>query len=269
MSLSTKIQKTLGIHPKTFLTYDAEAIQALLAPTLRKQAIKHLRLSDGVVAKSFRGEYIQSGLGHPHAFLDKQAKNGTWGTYLEATALGEQLGCNIIVTPVRQGVTQEPICLYRADSKKAKTIHLYNSNNTHWYVDNKTKGDGNCLYNACAQALQTHVQAEFPQTPVSTASQTNLFKIKLDMARSIEQQQRILHAIQQQPTPQEHEATFNQEQERIRQLTPEEQQQIIDDHQYALKLAYDDMGYTQANPTDLKTVLEESALTRGHAQRTI
>jgi len=255
MRLSSNIQKKLGLNPRFFLEHDADTIQTKLASSLRQHAIQHLRQSHDVVAKSFRGEYIKSGLGHPKQFLDAQAKNRAWGTYLEATALGEQLGCNIIVTPVKKGVHQKPICLYRAEDKNAKTIHLYNSNNTHWYIDNKTRGDGNCLYNAFAQALQKHVQAEYPKP--QTQSHAGLFQIKRDLVQSIKQQKYLLASIQKQSTPNEHEAMFKEEQARINQLSPQEKQQIQEDHMLALKLAYEDMGYTHANPTSFKTVLEE------------
>ncbi|MDF1684742.1 MAG: hypothetical protein P1U36_08820 [Legionellaceae bacterium] len=257
MRLSSTIRKKLGLHPRCFLEHDADTLQTTLASSLRQQAIQHLRQSEDVVAKSFRGEYIRSGLGYPHTFLDAQAKNHTWGTYLEATALGEQLGCNIIVTPVKKGVHQKPICLYRAEDKNAKTIHLYNSNNTHWYIDNKTRGDGNCLYNAFAQALQQHVQAENPQPQTPKQSHAGLFQIKRDLAQSLEQQKHLLESIQKQQTPEEREVMFNQELARINQLSPQEKQQIQDDHMLALQLAYHDMGYAHANPTSLKAVLEE------------
>jgi hypothetical protein len=262
MSLSLNIHTKLGLKPDIFLEHDANDIQIKLASTLRHHAIEHLRQSNDVVAKSFRGEYIKSGLGYPHDFLDAQAKSRVWGTYLEATALGEQLGCNIVVTPVQKGIEQEPICLYRAEDKNAKTIHLYNSNNTHWYVNNKTKGDGNCLYNACAQALQTHVQHEFPRPNLAAQSQLGIFKTKINatqanLAHTVEQQNQIFKAIQKQPTPKELEAIFKKEHARISKLLPEEQQQIQNDYQLALKLAYADMGYTKTNLTYLKTALEE------------
>lgn len=258
MPLSSNIRKTLGIEPNVFIKHDSHTIQTKLASTLRQQAIEHLRHSNDVVARSFRGEYIKTGLGYPNDFLNQQAINGAWGTYLEATALGERLGCNIVVTPVQKGIEQAPICLYRAEDKNAKTIHLYNSNNTHWYVDNKTQGDGNCLYNACAQALQAHVQAEFPKP----TSQARLFKTKLDTIKSdisntLEQQHKILKAIQEQPTPKERKAAFTKEQTRIDILPHQEQQQIQGDHKLAIELAYEDMGYAKTNPTYLKAALEE------------
>jgi hypothetical protein len=267
MTLASNIYKKLGVKPDVFLEHDSNSIQTKLASTLRHHAIKHLRQSNGVVARSFRGEYMKSGLGYPHDFLDAQAKNRAWGTYLEAAALGEQLGCNVVVTPVKEGINQDSICLYRAEDKNAKTIHLYNSNNTHWYVDNKTKGDGNCLYNACAQALQTHVKHEFPKPKSPTQSQAGWFKTKLNatkanIADTVEQQHKIFEAIQKQPTPKELEAVFNHEQERISKLSSEEQQQIQDDHKLSLTLAYGNMGYTHVNPIYIKAALEEEMTLR-------
>jgi len=213
--------------------YDENDIQAILAMPLRQQAISHLRDGKGPVAKAFRGEYSATSTDRYQDFLDKQSKNGTWGTYIEAAALGEFLGCTVVVTPVKAGKEQQPICLYNA-GKNTSTVHLYNSDNTHWYVNNKTKGDGNCLYNAFAQALRKIV------APKSYVAKSHFLTKEKERA-VIAHQQKIAAAIKRQPEPEKLEKNFIDEAERISKLDVKQQQQIADDHALALKLAYEDM----------------------------
>jgi len=156
-----QFEKLKLFNYQELIKLDEIAVQNKMAGALRAAAIKHLRTGKGVVAQSFRGEYIASGLDSSYEpFLDKQAKSGVWGTYIEATALAEMTGCTLVVTPVKDGAAQDPICLYRADNPNAPVIKLFNSNNTHWYVNSKTQGDGNCLFNAFAQAFQQEAKQE-------------------------------------------------------------------------------------------------------------
>jgi hypothetical protein len=197
-------------------------IQAQHASGLRALAIKFLRHSDHVVAKSFRGEYLASGLGSYNAFLNEQAKDKTWGTYIEATALGAALNKNVVVTPIKDGTKQDPICLYRAENQNEDTIHLFNRNNTHWFINEKTLGDGNCLYNAFAQSLQGRTK------------QPTLFQHDAEI---IAHQKSIEQSISSQSPPSTLKADLEKEKARISGLEPKEQEQIANDYKLALKLA--------------------------------
>jgi hypothetical protein len=231
-------------------------IQQSLAPRLRKKAIEHLANGQGVVSRSFRGEYLASGHGNYQPFLVKQAQQGTWGTYIEATALGELLDCNVVVTPVKKGVEQAPFCLYRAADDQAPTVHLFNSNNTHWYVKSSTPtlGNGDCLYNAFAQALKMEAAPELrftekPSSPHANVQQRFLSSKPTVIAdnAAIKLQRDIETAIAVHPTPANLESELRQEKIRINHLPAKEQQQIADDHHFALKLAYEEMGYARRN----------------------
>lgn len=221
------------------------------AANLRAIAIKHLRIGNGVVARGFRGECLPAGLGNYQDFLDEQVRNGVWGTYIEAMAIAEKLNCNLIVTPVKNGVQQAPICLHHVSDSSAQTIKLYNSNNTHWYVNNKTRGDGNCLYNAISQALLQIVNEEEPRIentiPTVTVSKTGLFSQTEPMDEIIAHQKQIdaeiAAAIERQPTVDQLIEQEKAETARIAGLSEKEQKQIASDYQMALALAREEMQY--------------------------
>ena len=272
MNFLRNVQDKLRVKVTEF-NVDETSIQTRLAARFRKLAIDNLDTGSGVVAKSFRGEYVNLNSGDFSAFLAKQSKPGVWGTYLEATSLGEALGCHVIVTPVKEGIYQAPICLYRASDEKAPTVNLYNSNNTHWYVNEKTMKDGNCLYNAFAQAIQTvinpklsraidHAAAPMEQTLAHTTffnTEQKNHSMKEELI-TIKYQQTILESIQNHPTPQELESDCLKEQTRISGLPKSEQAQIANDYLLALKLAREDMGYQRSNlftqATDKKSIYE-------------
>jgi hypothetical protein len=250
MSLFDRLKTLLDITEAT-ISLNEIAFQNKLAPVLRRIAIAHLRYSKSVVAASFRGEYLASGLGDYQDFLNQQAQVGTWGTYIEATALGEALGVNVVAIPEKingdEVIEQDPICLYRAADPKAPTIYLYNCNNTHWYVNANTQGNGDCLFNALAQALQAHCQKELPVA--SPVKKPTLFALPQSSAdESVERYKTIEVAVLQQLTPAEMEKQFVDEKARVSQLPPAEQQQIATDHQLALKLAREEeAAYAKSN----------------------
>lgn len=228
--------------------FDTEKIEALtqqeLARKLREAAINHLENGDGVVAKGFRGEYSAVSLGDSKNFLREQAKNGSWATYIEAQALGEKLGCNVVVTYQRPGKDDTTWCLYRA-SEDTPTVHLYNKNNTHWYVNNETIGDGNCLYNAFGQALQKFIFMINTKViePTPLTSQGIFKPIVID--ETVKAQAAVINAIEKHPTPVDLEknllAQKKEEEQRLSKLPLEERQkiekQIREDHELALRMA--------------------------------
>ena len=265
MKLLTTLKSLLNSQKiKQLEIADESTIQHALATDLRRLSLNHLANGQGHIAKSFRGEYIHAAMGPYQDFIKAQSKPGTWGTYLEATALGELLGCHVIVTPVKNGNQQKPICLYRASDETASTIHLYNSNNTHWYVNSKTKGDGNCLFNAFAQALQQTVKpvlqreaAEKDTGPM--ANQSNHFFNQPETTEQMHQAlllQRSIEAavVKAHPKPAECEAMNLKEMQRISELPVAEQHQIQNDYALALKLATEDLAYVKNNVTSVKSI---------------
>lgn len=244
------------LEPKIKLeTLNESSVQTALAPILRQMAIQHLREGQGIVARGFRAEYGYTATDDMNTFLDKQARNGVWGTYVELAALGELFGCDIVVTTIHKGIEQEPWCVHRAsDEQDAKPlIHLYNRNNTHWFFssDASTKGDGNCLYNAVAEALY----AMLPKQPTATksvvtvavapANTATFFKSPIEeiakqQQKDIEDAIKRTLAIQKSPTPAEAHHAFEAEEKRLASLSPEELQQIREDHQLAIKLAMEE-----------------------------
>ena len=257
--------KQLGL-PDAAFRRDERTLQRQLAPELRKRAIEHLANGQGVVAKSFRGEYFASGLGTYQQFLNVQARPDAWGTYIEATALGELIGCHVVVTPVKSGIEQHPICLYRATDDNAPLIHLYNSNNTHWYVKSSTptEGDGNCLFNAFAQALKTQVAPELrfiaPTSPSSAVKKHGFLGSKPSLIAEnevIQFQKNIEQAVSKHASPAQLNIEFQREKQRISRLTTEEQQQISLDYQLALELSREEMGYARRNIVCNSRELEE------------
>lgn len=246
MPFLEQVLKTFKISAD-LLDTDELSVQRNLANILRQAAINHLRTSSKIIAKSFRGEYIASGLGHYKDFLQEQGKNTVWGTYIEATALGEALDCHVVVTPIKGTTKQAPICLYRSENANAPTVHLYNSNNTHWYVNDKTRGDGNCLYNAFAQALQTIVQPTLPKKVLSPLVSQSIYQTKDRETREvIFHQQQISKSILRHPRPSQMESELNAEQKRVAKLSKVEQKQITDDYALALELAKEELRYDKA-----------------------
>ena len=215
MSYSTLLQEIEQLS----LTSSSNELQLLAAKKLREAAINHLASSQGIMARSFRGEYLASQLGDYKAFLQTQAQNNVWATYIEACALGEMFDHNVLVTLYNDGKKQSTICLYRSERSNAPTITLCNSDNTHWYFDQNTLGDGNCLYNAFLQAL---------------AEKTTLKPYSSIFKNVMDQQRQILNDAR---TPSQLAIDFEKEQRRIQSLPAEIQDQIAKDYQYALKMA--------------------------------
>ncbi len=240
MALADTIQTALGRNPEDFLV-DERRIQAMLAGELRRKAIEHLGTANTPVAEGFRGEYINAGQHlhgnppHVEEFLAQQSQDGAWGTYIEAEALGEALGCHVVVTDISGDKVRKPYCLYNAGDNKAEILHLTLENNRHWSVNNNTRGDGNCLYNAFAQALRQHIvdqhQAEHQDTQPLAA----------EIAAVETQKTALLAVICKQPSPEEREQALADEKRRIESLPPEERTQIAEDHKLALKLALEEL----------------------------
>lgn len=278
LKLSSRLAETVQINPKRLANQDEITTQNELAARLRAAAIRHLEYADDIVARSFRGEYLAAATSNSSSyktFLRSQGRNGQWATDIEAAALGELFGVNVVVsseiTTGKMARAPQDICIYRAADRNAHTVYIHNINNRHWYVNNNTLGDGNCLYNAFAQELQrilvqeesltenqpstrdsnnsTHQATTYHAAPIS---KTPITEFGLFARHQATDKQVIAHQYQidikakvqavvlKHPTPKQLEAELETEKSRIAKLSPAEQQQIADDYKFALKLARQD-----------------------------
>jgi len=255
MTLRAMLKKAMGIHDDAlFLMEDDNAVQTAWAPLLRKIAIEELRQGNGVIAKSYRGEFthvapaleeLKSSQNQYNTYLSAQAKNGAWLNYIELGALAERLGVNLVITPIKNGVQQTPYCPVKQPAELGEityTVHLYCSNNKHWHVDKNpasTKGDGNCGVNAFAQSLtrlvrqqeKTNIAAVHDETKSTATLISNQEQLAVD------DQKRILNTIKKQPSSTQLHQQCLEEKQRISKLSKSEQKQISDDHALAVKLA--------------------------------
>lgn len=254
-----------------------EVDEDTLAAELRAIAMQHLRNGQGPVARAFRGfgdnlilDDKKAGISSED-YINKQKNSGEWETYIGLCALGEVFGFNSAVTPITKGVPQyrkngqpyePPMVFATAEDANAPSIHLFNSDNTHWHVEldpKSTRGNGNCLFNGIAQKLQalavaqtsTNTRSSYTpasprsassnvtsSTPVSVARAPQAsFSHSSDQSAAILQQKSILDALKAMPKPSEVQKQLDAEEIRFNKLSPAEQAQIRSDHALALQLA--------------------------------
>ena len=162
------------LNPQEITKLSSEMLQVTFAGRLRALAIQHLCSSQDNYARGFRKNYTSvSELDHSvqaltwRSYVMKQAQDRAWGTYIEAGAIGEALGCRIAVTVIKDGWKDECMRIYPSDQRHwemmsdAVTLHIHCSNNKHYHVKRaylSTLPDGNCLYNALSQALRDVLQ---------------------------------------------------------------------------------------------------------------
>lgn len=151
-------------------------LQCILAPFLRALAIRHLKSQQTELSKEIKSGYtVFEGLDTHEAgdaptfdaFLDEQSKAYIYATDLTATALAEALGVTFACTSVgadNMAGTNKPYVYYKPPTKNAPVVHLYNSQNMHFFIIEgnfaSTVGDGNCLYNGFAQICSQHILCE-------------------------------------------------------------------------------------------------------------
>ncbi len=289
MSCSTHfIQNTLGVALyQQVIQSNRDSVQGLLQSELRKRAIEHLKTANTPLARGFRAEYGSTGgvlnASSWEGYLNKQSRNGVWGSYIELAALGELFNVDVTVSSINdKRYEAEPFCVHRAssDTDIRPLVHLYNQSNVHWFVPPGTRGDGNCLYNAFAQSLYAALKPEVALEPkaVAPAASTLLIPetVKSDSKASLSKppaffntgaekqaekekatqlQKSILQAIALQRTPEQMVEDFNAEKQRIQKLSPEEQQQIADDHRFALEIAMEEVSDSREKQTDRTAIL--------------
>lgn len=250
---------------------DSATFQNKQAKTLRELALQRLRnAKKGTAAGNVRYEYtnIKKALGgdislfseladnNPYPekfedFLKIHGKSGVWGTDLEAIALAEYFGCNLVVTAINKKGGENTFVLYKDQKPDAPTIHLYNRGNTHWSFSKdgiSTVGDGNCLYNAFAQALRYQIRYEQNNPLEQKYMEQALPKPeKIEQHRVIieSQNNRLKELITEITDPGLVRQSLIEEGNRIKSLSPKEQQQIIEDYKLALQFASTEMEETK------------------------
>lgn len=187
MPIQHRIQEKLGIDLSVFELLDEVAIQEVLAGVLRKKALDHLLRSPEPMAKNFRVTFKQE---HPgktmRDYFTNMGQAGQWATTDEAVALAEMLDINLDVNMIDYELNRDKTdvievvkkgALYRANTAGAPTITLNNRENEHWFVNDKTKSLGDCLFDAMAQSLQQLVKPELTRehtngSPISDVTET-------------------------------------------------------------------------------------------------
>ena len=218
------------------------SFQQVMAKQLRDLTFRYLKgelhhiVPDGSQVEILRANLIASRL--LDEFVSQQAPNQAWATDVELTLLTELLGTNFAVHMTGGG--QSPTILTANPQETKPTVVLYNDSNTHWspQINGKKShalGDGNCGYNAVAQALKA-LHAKKPQAEDRLLTS--------HAAHLIWKQERdgLKGSIQ---SAQEAERAYEQSMQRIAEEEPTRfeamQQQMKTDYLYALQLALDDL----------------------------
>ena len=252
---------------------DSAIFQKKQAKILRELALQRLRYAEkGTAAGNVRYEYANTREalggdvslfselvgGNPYPdefedFLKIHSKNGVWGTDLEAIALAEYFNVNLVVTAINKKGEEHTFVLYKNQKPEAPIIHLYNRGNTHWSFlkdGSSTAGDGNCLYNAFAQALQYQIRYE-QNRPLEQKymEQTLPTPEKIEQHKTIveSQKKRLEELVSKIPDSGVVMQSLVEEGDRIKSLSPKEQQQIIEDYKLALQFASEETEETKGN----------------------
>ncbi len=240
-----EFSKILKFPESYFWDLSESKIQEELHLRLRELAILHLRKGKGPVAEAFRGNYSDAALPDSYEdFLQAQGVPSAWGTYIEASALAERFNVTLVLTTIKAGKAQNPFCLRRGDAN-APLVQIFNRDNQHWFVNGKTQGAGNCLYNALAQALQGVIHRTDPKPGIEKQEaaeiQTLRFFQDLKPSDIVAHQKAIEIAISKAPTPSELATELAREESRLAALPEGERNKILaqieEDRRVALRLA--------------------------------
>tara|TARA_R110002126_G_C10490915_1_gene504563 strand:- start:33079 stop:34119 length:1041 start_codon:yes stop_codon:yes gene_type:complete len=186
MPINDRIQEKLGIDVAIFGFLDETQIQEQLEGVLREKALDHLLSSSAPMAESFRSNFQADHDISIEHYVSKMSQHGAWATTDEAVALAEMLDINLDVKMIGYAFNQEGTdvievvkkgALYRTHTPDAPTITLNNRENEHWFINDKTKSLGDCLFDAMAQALQQLVRPELTRehtngSPLSDVTDT-------------------------------------------------------------------------------------------------
>ncbi|MDF1827075.1 MAG: hypothetical protein P1U39_02230 [Legionellaceae bacterium] len=186
MSIEDRIQEKLGIDLVIFDLFDETQIQEQLEDVLREKALDHLLSSPAPKAKFFRSNFHVDHHVSREEYFAEMRQPGAWATTDEAIALAEMLDINLDVNMIDYEFNQDGTdvieivrhqALYTTSTPDAPTITLNNRENEHWFINDKTKSLGDCLFDAMAQALQQLVKPALVRehtngSPLSDATDT-------------------------------------------------------------------------------------------------
>jgi hypothetical protein len=162
-----KIKTILRLQEELKAQHSAEHLQAFqkrAAVLLRQWVIEHLANGHGHVGQMFQSfekvEITPRNMVSKQEYLAYMAKNGNWGTDLEARALSEILGLPLI-TYFRNGTGAWTSAFHDEKNASSNAIKLYyhaddhsETRPAHWNLsqnyDDVILADGNCLFNAFA-----------------------------------------------------------------------------------------------------------------------
>jgi predicted phage tail protein len=158
-----------------FLLFEAKEkqLQKILAPRLRAVMVQHFNYIESQAdgwPYQFYMNFIHREIDGNHndpedaykKYIAAHAQDKTWGTYAEAMALAELFDLSLVFYLVDKredmGERRGDPSVMRKAAPGNGVVTLYCVNIRHWYLvygnPDETYGDGNCLYNAWAQALR-------------------------------------------------------------------------------------------------------------------
>lgn len=234
------------------LNEDETSVQRSLAPILRRMVVNHLRTGKSSVAEAFRLLCPAALLIDTDAYLGEQSQNGVWATDKEAIVLGVLFDCNVVVLDKKNGRADKEYPLHEVSDKTALTIRLNNADNQHWYLDEKTLGKGNCLYNAVAQFIHRQYKEELAlvakKKDTISAAPCRLFS-KPVVDEIIRHQKSIASSIAKNLTIEDSKEDGEKWQTKLSSFSKSIQDQIKMDHQLALELAHEEMKNVSTKKT--------------------
>jgi hypothetical protein len=280
MSIAERIQEKLSIDVELFDLFDETQIQEQLEGVLREKALDHLLSSPDPMAEVFRSNFDVDHQVSMEDYFAEMSQPGAWATTDEAIALAEMLDINLDVHMIDYEFNQDGTdvikvvrheALYRTSTRDAPTITLNNRENEHWFVNDKTKSLGDCLFDAMAQALQqlvkpTLIREHTNGSPMSDFTDTESIK-SVDYAELALLKEKIgLHVIdqiiddvQQTPLP-EFEAVQRVSQALIN-VMDMELVNLDEDFKFLLQTA-DSIDVMNTIIDDMRQSLQKNSLTR-------
>jgi len=223
--------------------YQIEMAKKLRALACDYVAGKLKNINDGPAVIALR-EFIAAGALYPiktvDQFVQSQKKDGVWAEQMNFV-VQELLNCNIALMTDSSIKEKLAPTIWDNDKKNAVTLTIKNNDsNTHWEAVIKgkpvrTKGDGNCYYNAVALSLKSEIEKK--QQPL---------KLVIEKKQDIE-----LTKIH--PTPQEKRESNEKADAKVGtavELTIQKpvqpkpidiKQQIEEDYKYALQVAGEEL----------------------------
>lgn len=197
--LQKEAQKLLN-DPSIYQGETEQSIQRKLQKRLRELAIAYIQ--NAKEAESIRENISQvETLEH---YIQRQKKDGAWVEAPIIAALSRLLHIKVTVKDYNNQsringyevgtMTFQPE-ISEVEAEKLPEFVIYNSSNTHYYVDPKnpsaTRGDGNCGLNAFAQLLYRQAKT-IPLASVSSVTASSVSSLPIPAAT----QSKEMHTVQ-------------------------------------------------------------------------